>query len=150
MNDTLSKIRLLANIMASSSEGAAERSLRRKTDKLIACTREAEREIADIEQRRKRDKRARADAADDEKADFLREAAAMRRRIDESTEQLQELQRTVTTDTPELIVLRQKMSEQQALHRERRVTLEREKQERLEALREEINYLREFEPAETS
>ena len=117
---------------------------------MIACTREEEREIADIEQRRKRDKRARADAADDEKADFLREAAAMRRRIDESTEQLQELQRTVTTDTPELIVLRQKMSEQQALHRERRVTLEREKQERLEALREEINYLREFEPAETS
>ena len=128
-------------------DNAAERSLKRKTDKLIACAQEAERELKEIEQRRKRDKRARADAADEEKAEFLREAAAMRRRIDESNEQLHELRRTVTSDTPELIVLRQKLSEQQEQHRERRATLEREKQERLEALLDEIKYLREFEPA---
>ena len=70
-------------------ESHEERSTRKKTEKLLQCTREIEQELQDIEARRKTARRAQRESADASKADFLRAAAVLQRKIDENNEEAQ-------------------------------------------------------------
>ncbi len=112
--------------------------MRKKTEKLRKYTREVEQELADLEMRRKAAKRAAREEADGTKADFLRQAAIVQRKVDEHNGERQMLRDAIERDRPELNELRQRMSDQAENQRERRATLERERAARLAALEDEI------------
>ena len=120
---------------------SSDRTVWKKTEKLIACTRELQQEAADIDARRRSEKRASRDLADDNKVEFLRVAAGMRRKIDENSVKAIQLQRTSAADMPDLVDLRQRMSEQLEHQRTRRRIVECENKAKLAVLKEEINHI---------
>ena len=123
------------------SQASSDRTVWKKTEKLIACTRELQQEAADIDARRRSEKRASRELADDNKAEFLRVAAGMRRKIDENSVKAIQLQRTGAADMPDLVDLRQRMSEQLEHQRTRRRIVECENKAKLAVLKEEINHI---------
>lgn len=123
------------------SQASSDRTVWKKTEKLIACTRELQQEAADIDARRRIEKRASRELADDNKAEFLRVAAGMRRKIDENSVKAIQLQRTGAADMPDLVDLRQRMSEQLEHQRTRRRIVECENKAKLAVLKEEINHI---------
>ena len=123
------------------SQASSDRTVWKKTEKLIACTRELQQEAADIDARRRSEKRASRELGEDDKAEFLRVAAGMRRKIDENSVKAIQLQRTSAADMPDLVDLRQRMSEQLEHQRTRRRIVECENKAKLAVLKEEINHI---------
>ena len=124
----------------------AERSVRKKTEKLQKCTRELEKELDDLEHRYKKAKKEVQEEADAAKAEFLRQAAILQRRVDESNQELQRQQDEIAKDEPLLQELRNQLAQLLEEQRERREILENDKSARIRALHDEI---RELELAET-
>jgi DNA repair exonuclease SbcCD ATPase subunit len=118
-----------------------ERSVRKKTEKLNQCTKEIEKELQALDQAHKRAKKQTREDADQRKVEFLRQAATLRRRVDDTTTALEAQRQAIEQNQPELVEARQRLNDLLAQHRERRETLENTKESRLRAVHEEIEVL---------
>ena len=67
----------------------AERAVRKKIAKLKECTLDIKKELDEIESKYKRAKKAVREEADAQKAEFLQQAAALQRRVDDDGQELQ-------------------------------------------------------------
>lgn len=130
---------------SSSHESHEERSIRKKTEKLRHCTQKIEEELADIHEKHKSAKRQAQKAADGSKAEFLRVAAVLQRRIDENAEEMQRLRDSMDRCRPELKESRERLNEQLKVQQERRAALQQERAERLAKIEAEIASLQPYE-----
>ncbi len=117
------------------------RSLRRKVQKLRSCTRDMEKELAEVQRRRHKMKKKANEESDEHRANFVRAAAALRRQADEDRAEIARMRDTVGTKEPELRQLRSSVDELERGHRERLQEIEREQAARLAPLREELALL---------
>ena len=79
-------------------EGHEERRVRKKTEKLQQCTLDLDKEIEELEQRHRKVKKIAREQADERKAEFLRQAANLRRRVDEVQKELQQHTEAIARD----------------------------------------------------
>ena len=86
-----------------------ERSVRKKTEKLWQCTAEIEKEMVELESKHKRDKKQSSKEADERKADFLRQSAAIQRRIDDNAAEMQKHTQAIAQLEPEANEMRQQL-----------------------------------------
>lgn len=121
---------------------AAMRSMEKKIETLKRETLKADREIEELEHKKKKAKHVARTAADEVKADFLRTAAALQSKLDADSDEILQLRAANERDEEELEELRQKLREQEESNAEHRAQLERATQERLAALHEEMEVLR--------
>ena len=98
-------------------------------------------ELELLDQRYKKIRKNAREEAEERKAEFLRQAAALRRRVDESATELQKTKDSIARDEPELNELRMRLADLNEQHRERKEILESDKAARLRALSEEIERL---------
>ena len=122
-------------------ESQAEKSVRRKTEKLRQCTRELQKELDQLDHSNKKSKKEAQKESDARKAEFLRQAAVHQRRVDEYASQLAELSAAIARDEPELLDMRARLADLMQQHRERCEILEADKAERLRPIYEEIERL---------
>ena len=127
--------------MKRSHESHAEKSVRRKTEKLLQCTREIEKDLATLDHEHRKAKKGAREESDGRKADFLRQAAALRRRVDECATEQQRQRDVIAQLGPELKELHQRMRDVLEQQRERRDLLDGQRKEQLQALRDEIGIL---------
>ena len=125
----------------SRNESHAERSVSKKTEKLKKEAKEMTQELELLDQRYKKIRKNAREEAEERKAEFLRQAAALRRRVDESATELQKTKDAIARDEPELNELRMRLADLNEQHRERKEILESDKAARLRALSEEIERL---------
>ena len=118
-----------------------ERSVRKKTEKLWQCTAEIEKEMVELESKHKRDKKQSSKEADERKADFLRQSAAIQRRIDDNAAEMQKHTQAIAQLEPEANEMRQQLRDLLDQQRERREILEGDKNAKLRPLLEEIELL---------
>ena len=123
---------------ASSDSSHQAKSTAKKTAKLHKLIKEIESDIARLQDGRKKAKKAQQQINDDAKLRFLRAAAVVQRTVDENAEQLQQLRDESARDRPQVLELREKLSEQLQQHRSRRSAMERSRSERLQAIHEQI------------
>ena len=126
---------------SSRSQSHAEKGVRKKTEKLRQCTAEVKKEIEDLEQKQRRAKKAARGDGDEQKTEFLRQAAAIRRRLDDNAAEVQNQHDATARDEPELHELRLKLQDLNDQSRERREILEAAKADRLHVLLDEVAHL---------
>ena len=78
---------------------------------------------------------------DDLSLEFLRQAAALKKRVDETAAELQQQREAIARDQPELGEMKGRLADLLAQQRERREIQEGEKAARMQAMLEEIDRL---------
>ena len=111
----------------------SEKSVKKKIETLLRCTKKLEHEISALKHVRHGER----GAAGETKADFIRAAAALRCTIDEHGAALQQVRAENERDLPALEALRLKLYEANAANRERRAMLQSKSDAQVAAVREQ-------------
>ena len=119
----------------------AEKAVRKKTEKLNQCIRELDKELSEVDRSHKKAKKEQRDRAEAAKVEFLRQAAALKKRVDETAAELQQQKEAIARDQPELGEMKGRLADLLAQQRERREIQEGEKAARMQAMLEEIDRL---------
>ena len=117
------------------------RSVKKKIETLKRETSATLRELEEVEERKKKWKQRAKESVEGSKADFLRSAAAWRRKIDEHNDELERVRAGINRTLPELEESRRRLKELSDSIRTRRAEMERETKERLAPLKREMDIL---------
>jgi len=122
-------------------ERKAVRSTLKKVEKLKQCTKDLDAELEDVEHQKRKAKQAARENADATKAEFLRNAAVIQRQNDEDTDELRRLRATTERTQPEVEEHRRRLKELAESTSIRRAALERERDERIREVEDEIEQI---------